>query len=38
VARAKTDKARVGLRFKASVSLEEGLREYMGWFNINCVE
>jgi nucleoside-diphosphate-sugar epimerase len=36
--KAKTDKARVGLRFEASVSLEEGLREYMGWFNMNCVE
>jgi len=35
--KAQTDKAREGLNFNASVRLEEGLREYLSWFKMNCV-
>lgn len=36
--KAQTDKARESLGFESSVGLDEGLREYMAWFEKNCVK
>ncbi len=36
--KAQTDKAQNRLGFRASVNLEDGLNEYMKWFEKNCVE
>ena len=36
--KAQTDKARESLGFESSVGLDEGLREYMAWFENNCVK
>jgi len=36
--KAQIDKVRGGLGFEALTGLDEGLREYMAWFERNCVE